>query len=122
MNTTEHAAPRLARAVVHLPRTVLIGVLKAYRFLISPLYGQVCRFYPSCSAYALEAVTVHGALKGTWLAGCRLLKCHPFNDGGVDHVPAGKRTWPEGKVPRIVVLNHPPLIEDESPSYGVGAK
>lgn len=122
MNTTEHAALRLARAVVHLPRTALIGVLKAYRLLISPLYGQVCRFYPSCSAYALEAVTVHGALKGTWLAGRRLLKCHPFNDGGVDHVPAGKRTWPEGKVPRIVVLNHPPLIEDESPSYGVGAK
>ncbi|WP_051619867.1 membrane protein insertion efficiency factor YidD [Haematomicrobium sanguinis] len=122
MNTTEHAALRLARAVVHLPRTLLIGVLKAYRLLISPLYGQVCRFYPSCSAYALEAVTVHGALKGTWLAGRRLLKCHPFNDGGVDHVPAGKRTWPEGKVPRIVVLNHPPLIEDESPSYGVGAK
>lgn len=122
MMPTQGMATRFALGVVHLPRTLLVGVLKAYRFLISPLYGQVCRFYPSCSAYALEAITVHGAVKGTWLAARRLLKCHPFNDGGVDHVPAGKREWAEGKVPRIVVLNHPPLIADESPSYGVGAK
>ena len=47
---------------------LLIGFLRAYRFVISPLYGQVCRYYPTCSAYALEAITVHGSIKGSWLA------------------------------------------------------
>ena len=91
----------------NLPRNVLILFLKAYRKVISPLYGQVCRFFPSCSAYALEAVTVHGAVKGSWLAVCRLGRCHPWNAGGVDHVPAGKRDWPESQAPTIVVLNNP---------------
>ena len=66
---------------------VLIGLLKAYRLVISPLYGQVCRYHPSCSAYALEAVTVHGSLRGTWLAGRRLTRCHPWAAGGYDPVP-----------------------------------
>ncbi|SDS54068.1 hypothetical protein SAMN04489743_0289 [Pseudarthrobacter equi] len=89
------------------PRNILILLLKAYRKVVSPLYGQVCRFFPSCSAYALEAVTVHGAVKGTWLAARRLGRCHPWNAGGVDHVPAGKREWPENQTPTIVVLNNP---------------
>ena len=67
---------------------VLIGLLKAYRAVISPLYGQVCRYHPSCSAYALEAVTEHGALRGSWLALRRLLRCHPWAAGGYDPVPA----------------------------------
>jgi putative membrane protein insertion efficiency factor len=66
---------------------LIIGFLRAYRFLISPLYGQVCRFHPSCSAYALEAVTVHGSLRGSWLAGRRIVRCHPWNPGGYDPVP-----------------------------------
>lgn len=66
---------------------VLMGLLKLYRLLISPLYGNVCRYYPSCSAYALRAVEVHGALKGSWLAGRRLLRCHPWTPGGYDPVP-----------------------------------
>jgi uncharacterized protein len=66
---------------------VLIGLLRAYRFLISPLYGQVCRYHPSCSAYALEAVTEYGAMRGSWLAVCRLLRCHPWAAGGYDPVP-----------------------------------
>lgn len=66
---------------------VLIGLLKAYRLIISPLYGDVCRYYPSCSAYALRAVGFHGAAKGTWLAGRRLLRCHPWAAGGYDPVP-----------------------------------
>ena len=66
---------------------VLIGFLKAYRLVISPLYGNVCRYYPSCSAYALRAVQVHGAVKGSWLAGRRLLRCHPWAPGGYDPVP-----------------------------------
>ena len=66
---------------------LLIGFLKAYRLLISPLYGNVCRYYPSCSAYALRAISVHGAAKGSWLATRRLLRCHPWAPGGYDPVP-----------------------------------
>jgi putative membrane protein insertion efficiency factor len=66
---------------------VLIGLLKAWRLLISPLYGDVCRYYPSCSAYALRAVSVHGAVRGSWLTVRRLLRCHPWAAGGYDPVP-----------------------------------
>ena len=69
---------------------VLIALLKAYRFAISPLYGQVCRYHPTCSAYALEAVQSHGALRGTWLAMRRVARCHPWAAGGFDPVPAPK--------------------------------
>ena len=91
----------------NLPRNILILLLMAYRKVISPLYGQVCRFFPSCSAYALEAITVHGAVKGSWLAAKRLVRCHQWNAGGVDHVPAGHREWPENQTPTIAVLNNP---------------
>jgi putative membrane protein insertion efficiency factor len=63
-------------------------LLTGYRTFISPLLGPRCRFYPSCSAYALEAVQVHGALRGSWLAARRLSRCHPFHAGGLDPVPA----------------------------------
>jgi putative membrane protein insertion efficiency factor len=66
---------------------VLIGLLKVYRLVVSPLYGNVCRYHPSCSAYALRAVGVHGAVRGSWLAARRLLRCHPWAPGGYDPVP-----------------------------------
>ena len=78
---------KAARGLVSVPRLLLIGFLRLYRFLVSPMYGDTCRFYPSCSLYALTAVQRHGALRGSWLAGRRLLRCHPWNPGGVDHVP-----------------------------------
>jgi putative membrane protein insertion efficiency factor len=74
-------------------RYLLIGLLRAYRAVVSPWYGQVCRYYPSCSQYALDAVRVHGAAKGTWLAIRRLGRCHPWSRGGVDPVPERFR-WP----------------------------
>ncbi|MBA2738815.1 MAG: membrane protein insertion efficiency factor YidD [Nocardioidaceae bacterium] len=69
-------------------RWVLTAALRAYRAVVSPLYGDVCRYYPSCSAYALGAVDTHGAARGSWLAIRRLLRCHPWAAGGVDPVPA----------------------------------
>ncbi len=69
---------------------VLIWLLKGYRFAISPLYGQVCRYHPTCSAYALEAVQTHGAARGTWLAARRVARCHPWAAGGLDPVPPPK--------------------------------
>lgn len=101
------------RHLVDLPRNLLIGVLKLYRLIISPLYGQVCGYFPSCSAYGLEAVTVHGAVKGSWLTGRRILRCNPWSQGGIDPVPPGRRIWPEGHAPKIIELNHPPLSETQ---------
>jgi putative membrane protein insertion efficiency factor len=66
---------------------LLVLLLRGYRFAISPLYGQVCRYHPTCSAYALEAVTEHGSLRGSWLAVRRIARCHPWAAGGVDPVP-----------------------------------
>ena len=80
-----------------LPSALLAGLLTVYRAVVSPLYGPVCRFFPSCSAYGLEAVHVHGAVKGSWLAARRIGRCHPWNDGGVDPVPPGHRRWPPGR-------------------------
>jgi putative membrane protein insertion efficiency factor len=70
---------------------LLIVLLTGYRRFVSPLLGPRCRFYPSCSAYALEAVQVHGALRGSWLAVRRLSRCHPFHPGGLDPVPGRDR-------------------------------
>jgi putative membrane protein insertion efficiency factor len=78
---------------------VLVALITGYRRFISPLLGARCRFAPSCSAYALEAVREHGALPGTWLAVRRIGRCHPFNPGGFDPVPPalhGRRPGPEG--------------------------
>jgi putative membrane protein insertion efficiency factor len=70
-----------------VPRRILAGCVRAYQVALSPLLPPSCRFSPSCSQYALEAITRHGALKGTWLAARRLVRCHPFHPGGFDPVP-----------------------------------
>ena len=64
--------------------------VKAYRIVVSPLLGPTCRFSPSCSTYALEALRVHGALRGSWLTVRRIGRCHPFHPGGYDPVPPAK--------------------------------
>ncbi|TDC63536.1 membrane protein insertion efficiency factor YidD [Actinomadura sp. GC306] len=96
--------------------SLLILLVRAYRRFLSPLLGQQCRFQPSCSAYGLEALQVHGAPRGTWLTARRIARCHPFNPGGYDPVPP-KRTSgtpfsgePEGHVPQ----------ERSTPSGGSG--
>ena len=68
-------------------KIALIGLIRAYRFFLSPFFGNQCRFHPTCSAYALEAVELHGGFWGGWLALRRLGRCHPLHDGGIDLVP-----------------------------------
>lgn len=69
------------------PRWLLMAPIRAYQLTLSPLLGPRCRFHPSCSAYALEAIERFGALRGGWLAARRLVRCHPLNAGGLDPVP-----------------------------------
>lgn len=68
-------------------RKILILFIQAYRYTVSPLLGVRCRFEPSCSMYAIEALRQHGTFKGGWLAAKRLSRCHPLNPGGYDPVP-----------------------------------
>ncbi|WP_103707907.1 membrane protein insertion efficiency factor YidD [Paraburkholderia eburnea] len=68
-------------------QTVLIALLRFYKLAVSPFLGNRCRFYPSCSDYAREAIQYHGAARGSYLAARRLCRCHPFSAGGVDPVP-----------------------------------
>jgi uncharacterized protein len=68
-------------------RFMLIAIIKFYKYFISPLLGSNCRFYPSCSSYSLEALQRHGVITGSFLTLRRLLKCHPFHEGGIDPVP-----------------------------------
>jgi putative membrane protein insertion efficiency factor len=68
-------------------RTALIALIRAYQYAISPLLGQRCKYYPSCSSYAVEALREHGVVRGLGLATWRLLRCNPFSDGGYDPVP-----------------------------------
>lgn len=70
---------------------IIIKLIKAYRLILSPWLGNHCRFYPSCSAYAIEAIQQHGIVRGSWLAIKRLACCHPWHEGGVDPVPEGRR-------------------------------
>ena len=68
-------------------RALLLGSVRAYQYLLRPMLGANCRFAPSCSDYALEAISRHGAWKGSWLAVRRILRCHPYHSGGYDPVP-----------------------------------
>ncbi|MFN8148292.1 MAG: membrane protein insertion efficiency factor YidD [Candidatus Nanopelagicales bacterium] len=84
-------------------RGLLTALIVGYRRFVSPMLAPRCRFYPSCSTYALEAVRVHGAAKGTALATARVCRCHPWNAGGVDHVPP-KGAWKPA--PYVPLENH----------------
>lgn len=68
-------------------KKLLIAPIRFYRFFLSPWIGRQCRFTPSCSAYAIEAIETHGALKGLWLAARRIGRCNPWSQGGLDPVP-----------------------------------
>lgn len=68
-------------------KAMLIGVVRGYQIWIGPLLPPSCRYYPSCSAYAVEALEKYGAVRGSWLAARRILRCHPLHKGGFDPVP-----------------------------------
>lgn len=76
--------------------TILKVPVLAYRYLLSPVLPASCRFHPSCSAYALEALDAHGAIRGTWLTLRRIVRCHPWNEGGLDPVPPPADSRPTG--------------------------
>ena len=74
------------RFLSQIPRGLLIILIKGYRYILSPLLPQSCRFYPSCSVYTMEAIEKYGALRGGYMGVKRILRCHPFSPGGYDPV------------------------------------
>jgi putative membrane protein insertion efficiency factor len=73
---------------------LLLLLIQGYRLLISPIFGPSCRYLPSCSVYAMEAIRIHGPCRGSWLAVRRIGRCHPFHRSGYDPVPAGEQRGP----------------------------
>jgi putative membrane protein insertion efficiency factor len=87
MTAVMNPVRQAVRFVVALPGWLLAGLIVGYRRYITPFTPATCRFYPTCSSYGLTAIRTHGAVKGTVLTGWRVLRCHPWTRGGVDHVP-----------------------------------
>lgn len=87
MTTDSGGAPPERAARISPAARPLLLLVRGYRRFLSPLLGQQCRFQPTCSAYSLEALETHGALRGTWLTARRIGRCHPFHRGGYDPVP-----------------------------------
>jgi len=88
VTSTTSVLARTWALAVRVPALLLLLLVRAYQLLVSPLLGPTCRFYPSCSSYAVGALRTHGAVVGTWLTVWRLLRCNPWNAGGVDLVPS----------------------------------
>lgn len=82
-----NAVASAVAALERLASRALLAVIRAYRFLVSPWVGNACRYWPTCSEYAREAIERHGAARGSYLAARRLARCHPYGRGGVDAVP-----------------------------------
>jgi putative membrane protein insertion efficiency factor len=77
--------------VLLLPRNICVAILSAYRSVVSPLYGDVCRYYPSCSHFTLQAIQRSGVIRGIWMGSRRIARCHPWAEGGIDDVPSSLR-------------------------------
>ena len=89
-----NALHRVGRTLRRGLALLVLAPIWVYRNAISPMMPRTCRYYPSCSAYAEQAVKTHGAFRGTWLAVRRLARCHPWTPGGVDHVPPARGQQP----------------------------
>ncbi|MCS5717435.1 membrane protein insertion efficiency factor YidD [Herbiconiux sp. CPCC 205763] len=81
----------IVTAIVLLPRNLAVLILRGYRAVISPLYGDVCRYYPSCSSYTLQAIQQRGVVVGSAMGVYRIARCHPWAKGGIDDVPPVRR-------------------------------
>ncbi len=79
-----------ATVILGVMKQLLLLAIRGYQITLSPFFGTQCRFHPTCSAYAMEAIEIHGAWRGSWLAVKRILKCHPWHTGGVDPVPPAR--------------------------------
>jgi len=101
------AAPDLLRALPLVPRNVALALLHGYRATISHTYGDVCKYFPSCSAYAVGAVQQHGAVVGSAMTAARLARCHPWAKGGIDDVPPHKN-FRHALTPHGFVVPTPP--------------
>ena len=88
-----HGESKRVRRLSGLARGCVVGLLRAYKVLVSPWLGPCCRFHPSCSIYCMEAVSRHGIVKGLWLGALRLVRCHPFHPGGFDPVPPRRKAY-----------------------------
>lgn len=101
------------RRLLALP---LIWLIRVYQILISPLTPPSCRYYPSCSAYAVTALERFGPVKGSYLAARRLLRCHPWAPGGVDHVPARPDATPPARddPARRAIDDAPPRADNDT--------
>lgn len=92
---------------------ILLGLIKVYQLTISPMRGQVCRFYPSCSHFGYESVRIHGGLKGSLLTAWRILRCHPWAKGGIDLVPARGMWRTVNDVEDIEVIESSTILDRE---------
>jgi putative membrane protein insertion efficiency factor len=97
---------------MHVPllKPVLLKLIAIYRFLLSPWIGGQCRFHPTCSVYTEQAIEAHGALAGSYLGARRLLRCHPWCEGGADPVP---QAWSWRSGARSAPGAHPPETRDQ---------
>lgn len=94
------------------PQATLVGAVRAYRFALSPWLGNSCRFAPTCSAYALEALQTHGAALGVALSVGRIGRCHPWCAGGIDPVPARRPGFLSALLGRAALADTPPATAD----------
>jgi len=87
INKLTNKLKRVISKFINLPKFLCIKIIRCYQLFISPMLGPRCRFYPTCSQYAIEAFKIHGFCKGLIFTLIRLSKCHPYHSGGIDHVP-----------------------------------
>ena len=92
-----------AAALRRLPQQSLLALVRCYRYLFKPWLGNVCRFEPSCSSYAMQALQQHGAVRGATLSAARLLRCHPWCAGGFDPVPGSGPNSAAGMFTRLLL-------------------
>ncbi len=104
---TLHTLGRVAVGLSRWPQKFLVSLVKGYRLLLSPWLGSSCRFEPTCSAYSLQALQQHGAAKGSYLTLYRLVRCHPWCNGGYDPVPPSAAKPGAGRFPLFTRLVTP---------------